>query len=82
MKSSDRQKGEGSWKQLKGRMQEAWGALTDDDVDRYEGNREQLTGYLQQKTGQTRDAISRKLDEWSRDLKYGWSSRSSKHREL
>jgi uncharacterized protein YjbJ (UPF0337 family) len=30
----------GKWKQLKGKAREQWGDLTDDDLDKVEGNRE------------------------------------------
>ncbi len=39
---------EGNWKQLKGRIQAKWGKLTDDDLDRIEGKREQLVGRRQE----------------------------------
>lgn len=63
MSTPNQQKMEGSWKTFKGKLQEAWGALKDDDIDRYEGRREQLIGHIQKKTGETRNAIRRKMDE-------------------
>ncbi len=33
---------EGNWKQIKGRVQEQWGLLTDDDLDQIAGRRELL----------------------------------------
>ena len=53
----------GSWNQAKGRIREAWGALSDDDLDRCEGKIEQLIGRIQDKTGDARESIRRKLDE-------------------
>ena len=70
MSSPSEQQGEGKWKQFKGRMKEAWGTLTDDDLDRYEGKRKQLEGHIQEKTGEDREEIRRKIDKISRDLKY------------
>jgi uncharacterized protein YjbJ (UPF0337 family) len=35
---------EGSWHQLKGKIKEHWGHLTDDDLDKIGGKREQLEG--------------------------------------
>lgn len=35
---------EGNWKQLKGKVKEKWGDLTDDDLDKIAGNRDQLEG--------------------------------------
>jgi uncharacterized protein YjbJ (UPF0337 family) len=42
---------EGRWKQVKGDVKRAWGKLTDDDLDRAEGNREKLVGALQERYG-------------------------------
>ena len=56
--------------QFKGRMKEAWGTLTDDDLDRYEGKRDQLEGHIQEKTGEDRKEIRRKIDRLSKELKY------------
>jgi len=33
---------EGNWKQMKGRIKEQWGKLTDDDLDVIDGRRDQL----------------------------------------
>ncbi|MFZ5509417.1 MAG: CsbD family protein, partial [Pseudomonadota bacterium] len=38
---------EGNWKQLKGKIKERWGELTDDELDQIEGRREQLAGKIQ-----------------------------------
>ena len=56
---------EGSWKQLKGKVKEKWGQLTDDELDEYEGKYEQLAGLIQQRTGEAREQVQRQLDEWS-----------------
>lgn len=54
---------EGKWDQMKGRIKEAWGDLTDDDLDRTEGKRDRLVGTIKEKTGETADRIESKLDE-------------------
>lgn len=35
---------EGNWEQVKGKVKEQWGKLTDDDIDVINGRREQLEG--------------------------------------
>jgi uncharacterized protein YjbJ (UPF0337 family) len=72
MSSPTKQQAKGTWKQFKGRLQEAWGALTDDDIDRYEGKRERLEGYIQEKTGEHSKAVRDKIDEISRKVKYNF----------
>jgi len=46
---------EGKWKQLRGRLQETWGKITDDDLDRIEGRWDRLAGVLEEKYGYARD---------------------------
>ncbi len=54
----------GNWKQLKGKVREQWGKLTDDDLDVIDGRREQLVGKLQERYGRTQDEIERELNEF------------------
>lgn len=54
---------DGKWDQTKGRIKEAWGALTDDDLDRSEGRWETLVGTIKEKTGEGIDAVEKKLKE-------------------
>ena len=54
----------GSWRQQKGRLKEKWGELTDDDLDRIEGKRDQLLGVLQNRYGRTKDAAEREIREF------------------
>ena len=53
----------GQWKQLRGQIKEWWGVLTDDDLDKINGRRDQLIGKLQQKYGFTKDQATRELDD-------------------
>lgn len=55
---------EGQWKQMKGRVKEKWGKLTDSDLDVAAGNRDQLSGKLQEHYGYTKEQAERELDEW------------------
>lgn len=57
----------GDWKQLKGKVKERWGRLTDDDLDRVEGQRDQLIGKIQKVYGIERDAAEREVDEFCRN---------------
>jgi uncharacterized protein YjbJ (UPF0337 family) len=61
MDDSDRLEMEGKWDQARGRVKEAWGALTDDDLDRTEGKKDRLVGVIKEKTGESVDTIERKL---------------------
>jgi len=53
---------EGRWKQIKGEVKRTWGKLTDDDLDRAEGNRDKLVGALQERYGWERDHAEKELN--------------------
>jgi uncharacterized protein YjbJ (UPF0337 family) len=54
----------GNWKQMRGKLKEQWGKLTDDELDMIEGNREQLVGKIQERYGIARDEAERQVTEW------------------
>lgn len=54
---------QGSWNRVKGRVKEKWGNLTDDDLQIHGGNVDQVIGKIQQKTGESREAIEEFLDD-------------------
>lgn len=55
---------EGKWKQLKGSVKDQWGKLTDDDLDRIEGNYDKFEGTLQERYGWKKEDARRELDNW------------------
>jgi uncharacterized protein YjbJ (UPF0337 family) len=56
----------GQWTQLKGRVREQWGKLTNDDLDMIQGQMEQLVGRVQERYGIERDEAKRQVDTWMR----------------
>lgn len=56
-------KWEGRMDQMRGRIKEAWADLTDDDFDKAEGKWDRLVGTIKEKSGETAEAIERKLDD-------------------
>lgn len=54
---------EGKWTEVKGRLREAYGVLTEDELEEARGNREQLEGKLQQRLGKSKDEAREALDE-------------------
>ncbi len=54
----------GNWKQVKGKIQEQWGKLTDDDLDVAEGKRDQFLGRLQEKYGMAKEEAERQLRDF------------------
>lgn len=56
----------GHWNELRGKAKQNWGNLTDDDLLYQEGQEDELFGRIQQRTGETMEAIQRKFEEWTR----------------
>lgn len=56
----------GKWKQIRGKAKKKWGDLTDDELDRIEGDRDQLVGAVQEKYGKSRQEAEREVDEFTR----------------
>src|SRR5207302_11438781 len=46
---------QGKRREMKGKVKEQWGKLTDDDLDKIEGKGDQLLGLRQQRYGYARD---------------------------
>lgn len=56
----------GKWNQLKGEVKKQWGKLTDDDLDRIEGNRDILIGKIQERYGKSKEEAEREVDKYNR----------------
>ena len=59
---------EGNWKQFAGKAKETWGELTDDDLTKINGRREQLEGILEERYGYAMDKAKEEVDRWSQEL--------------
>jgi uncharacterized protein YjbJ (UPF0337 family) len=58
----------GNWKQLKGKAQQSWGKLTNDDLDVISGRREELAGRVQERYGVAKEEAERQVDRWLKTL--------------
>jgi uncharacterized protein YjbJ (UPF0337 family) len=56
----------GDWKQFRGTVKEAWGKLTDDDLDVIAGKRDQLVGVIQKQYGIAREEAERQVQHFER----------------
>jgi uncharacterized protein YjbJ (UPF0337 family) len=54
----------GQWKQFRGKVKEQWGKLTDDDLDRIEGKRDQLVGAVQKRYGVAKEEAEKQLRDF------------------
>jgi uncharacterized protein YjbJ (UPF0337 family) len=55
---------QGNWQQLKGKIKEQWGKLTDDDLTYLEGKQDQLAGKIQERYGIARGEAERQVREF------------------
>lgn len=48
---------------MRGRMKEAWGALTDDDIDRSQGQWDRMISTIRERTGESLETVTTKVNE-------------------
>jgi uncharacterized protein YjbJ (UPF0337 family) len=51
----------GRWNEMKGKLKQKYGQLTDDDLTFTEGKDDELLGRLQQRLGQTKEQIREEI---------------------
>ncbi|MBE0662990.1 MAG: CsbD family protein [Bacteroidales bacterium] len=51
----------GNWNELKGKLKQKYGNLTDDDLTYAEGKEDELLGKLQKKIGKSRDEVIKEV---------------------
>jgi uncharacterized protein YjbJ (UPF0337 family) len=54
----------GKWTEHKGKIRERWAKLTDDDLNRIAGKRDQLLGVLQERYGWVREQAERQIKDF------------------
>ena len=53
---------------MRGKVQQQWGKLTDDDLTRIEGRRVELVGKIQERYGIAKDEAKKQVDSWVRNM--------------
>ncbi|MBI2792889.1 MAG: CsbD family protein [Gammaproteobacteria bacterium] len=61
---------QGHWKEVKGKLKQQWGNLTDDEIAKMNGTRQELQGLLQKKYGYQKDKVEQEIDNFLK--KNGW----------
>jgi uncharacterized protein YjbJ (UPF0337 family) len=56
----------GKWKQLRGQIQQKWGDLTNDDLDRVQGAQTEFEGLLQERYGYTKERAKQEVNDFLR----------------
>ncbi|MBL1274101.1 MULTISPECIES: CsbD family protein [Marinobacter] len=54
---------DGKWQQMKGKIQQKWGDLTDDDLDRINGQREEFAGVMKERYGKSKEEADQEFDK-------------------
>lgn len=54
---------EAKWDRFTAKVKQTWGDLTDDEVKKAEGNKEELLARIQEKYGDSKEAIAKKFNE-------------------
>ena len=57
----------GKWKQVKGKLKEKWGKLTDDDLRVIEGKQDQLAGRLEERYGLAKEQATKEAEKFYQD---------------
>jgi uncharacterized protein YjbJ (UPF0337 family) len=52
----------GKWNEIKGGIKTLWGRLTDDELEQVKGNITEVSGFIEEKYGETKEEIKMKLD--------------------
>lgn len=55
---------QGKWEEVKGKMKQAWGKLTDDDFTVIQGDQQEIFGKLQQHYGYSKDEAEKAVKEF------------------
>lgn len=58
----------GQWSQVKGKVKEKWGDLTDNDLTYIDGKRDQLVGRVQERYGLAQEEAERQVSAFETDL--------------
>lgn len=58
---------EGSWDQVKGKLRERWGQISEDELEEARGNMDQLVGLIEERTGEARGEIESYLERVASD---------------
>ncbi|MFP4469439.1 MAG: CsbD family protein [Bacteroidales bacterium] len=53
----------GKWNEVKGKLKQKYGQLSDDDLTYVEGKEDELLGRLQQKTGKTKEELADEINK-------------------
>ncbi|MDZ4740207.1 MAG: CsbD family protein [Alphaproteobacteria bacterium] len=59
---------EGNWKQMTGKARETWGKITDDELTKIAGKRDQLIGMIQKRYGVAKEEAEAQVRKFADTL--------------
>ena len=75
----------GKWKEIKGDVQKMWGKLTSDELDQAQGDLTSLSGMIQRRYGESKEAVDTKLNDYFsntwKDVKTGIAHTAEKAKD-
>lgn len=71
---------QGHWHELKGKIKEKWGKLTDNEIAEINGKREVLLGVLQKKYGYAKEKAQQELTRF--ESQFDWSHAEEEEEEI
>jgi len=54
---------QGQWDQFTAKVKQQWGELSDDEIKKAEGNKDELMARIQEKYGDSKESIAQKFNE-------------------
>jgi uncharacterized protein YjbJ (UPF0337 family) len=54
----------GNWNEIKGKLKQKYGQLTDDDLTFAEGKEDELLGRLQKRLGKSKEDVRKEIEEF------------------
>jgi uncharacterized protein YjbJ (UPF0337 family) len=58
----------GKWNQFRGQIQQKWGDLTDDDLQRIQGGQLEFEGVLQERYGYTKERAHQEVENFFKSV--------------
>lgn len=58
----------GKWNQMKGSAQKKWGELTNDELDKIEGDSTRLSGIIQERYGRSKEEADKEIKQWQESV--------------
>lgn len=60
----------GKWHEVKGKLKQKWGKLTDDDLTQMKGSYEELSGAIQKRYGYQKDQAKKEIDAFVKENRW------------